>query len=122
LRAIAKSWEGGGIESEVSNQDWWSVRQGKRQETKAMDAKWQGKGFTLPLLVIYRSRGATLPGTPRAAPIKCRQRHPPLTGGPYRAETDMHTCVRDHHGVTTEGPRRPVTSTPTSPLRPRSAT
>jgi hypothetical protein len=34
-----------------------------------------------------------------------------LTGGPDRAETAAYTHVRDYD-ATTEGPRRPVTSTP----------
>jgi hypothetical protein len=65
-----------------------------------------------PLLVIYRSRGATPPGTPRAAPIKCRQRHSPLTSEPHHAETTVHTRVRNHYGAANEGPRCPVTSVP----------
>jgi hypothetical protein len=77
-----------------------------------MDAKWRGKGLTLPLPVIYRSRGSTLPGPPRAAPIKCRQRHQPLTNGPHRAETAVHTHVHDHYSAVTEGLRRPITSPP----------
>jgi hypothetical protein len=43
------------IESEVSK-----AEIGRAQETKVVDAKWRGKGFTLPLPAIYRSRGATL--------------------------------------------------------------
>jgi hypothetical protein len=35
-----------------------------------------------------------------------------LTSGPSHAETATRTCVRDHYGAVTEGPRRPVTSTP----------
>jgi hypothetical protein len=77
-----------------------------------VDAKWRGKGFTLSLPTIYRSMGATLLRTPRAAPIKCRQRRQPLTGGPYRAEMATYTCVRDHYSAATEGPRRHVTFAP----------
>jgi hypothetical protein len=64
-----------------------------------MDVKWRGKGLSLPLPAIYKSRGATPPGTPRAAPIKCRKRHQLLTSEPHRAETDVHTHVRDHYGA-----------------------
>jgi hypothetical protein len=71
---------------------------------KASYAKWRGKGFTLPLPAIYRSREATLPGTPRAAHIKCRQHCPPLTGGPHHAETTAYVRVRDHYGMAIEGP------------------
>jgi hypothetical protein len=58
-----------------------------RQEAKAAEAKWLGKGSTLPPLAIYRSRGATLPRTPCAARISYRQRRLPLTNGPHRAKT-----------------------------------
>jgi hypothetical protein len=46
----------------------------------------------------------------RATRINCRQHRPPLTGGTHRAKTAKHTCVRDHYGTTTEGPRELVTS------------
>jgi hypothetical protein len=88
------------------------VRSGRRQETEAAEAKWRGKGFTLPFLVIYRSRGATLPETPCAARINCRQRHPSLTSGTHHAEMAGCVRVRDHCGAATEGPRRPITSAP----------
>jgi hypothetical protein len=64
--------------------------------------------------VIYRSKGAKPPGTPRAAHIKCRQRRPSLTGRPHHAETAVCTRVCDHYGAATEGPRCPVTPAPTS--------
>jgi hypothetical protein len=69
-------------ERSEQDQEWWSAQPGRRQAARAMDTKWRGKGFTLQLLVIYRSRGAMPLGTPRAAAIKCRQRHQPLTSGP----------------------------------------
>jgi uncharacterized membrane protein len=39
----------------------------EKQGTKAADAKWQGKGFTPPSLVIYRFGGTTLPTRARRA-------------------------------------------------------
>jgi hypothetical protein len=56
-------------ERSEQDQEWWSARPERRQAVRAMDAKWRGKGLTLPLHVIYRPRGATLPGTPSVAPI-----------------------------------------------------
>jgi hypothetical protein len=53
-----------------------------------------------------------LPQTTRATHINYRRRCLPLTDGPHRAKTTGCTHVRDHYGATTEGPRRPVTSTP----------
>jgi hypothetical protein len=40
-------------------------------------------------------------------------------GGPHHAEMARCARVRDHYDATTEGPRRPVTSTPRRPLRAR---
>jgi hypothetical protein len=102
-------------ERSEQDQDWRSAQPRRRKVARAMDAKWRGKGLTLPLPVIYRSRGATPPGTTRVAPIKCRQRHQPLTSRPHRAEMVVHTRVCDHCGAVTEGPRCPVTSAPTWP-------
>jgi hypothetical protein len=51
-----------------------------------------------------------LPRTTRAACTNCRRRRLPLTDGPHRAKTAGGTRVRDHYGMTTEGPRCPVTS------------
>jgi hypothetical protein len=34
------------------------------------------------------------------------------TDGPHRVETARCARVRDHYGTTSEGPRRPVTSSP----------
>jgi hypothetical protein len=96
-------------ERSKQDQEWQSAQPGRRQAARAMEAKWRGKGLTLPLPVIYRSRGATPPETPRAAPIKCRQHHQLLTSGPHRAEMAAHTHMRDHYGVVTEGPRHLVT-------------
>jgi hypothetical protein len=62
-----------------------------------------------------------LPETPRAARSNCRQRYPPLTGGTYHAETARRACMRDHYGAATEGPRRPVTTAPTSSTMPVAA-
>jgi hypothetical protein len=59
-----------------------------------VDAKWQGKGFTLPLPVIYRSSGATLPESQCDAHINCRQRHLSLIGGPHHAETAGYASAR----------------------------
>jgi hypothetical protein len=111
-------WESGKLgrrrnrEPSEQDQEWQSARPGRRQAARAMDAKWRGKGLTLPLPVIYRSSGAMPPETPRVAPIKCRQHHQPLASEPHHAETVVHTRVRDHYGAVTEGSRCPVTSPP----------
>jgi hypothetical protein len=57
-------------------------------------------------------------GTPCATRINYRRHHLLLTDGPHRAETAGCARVRDHYGATTEGPRCPVMSTPTSSTTP----
>jgi hypothetical protein len=57
-------------------------------------------------------------GTSHAAPIKCKQRHQPLTSLPHGTETAVYTGVRNYYGAATEGPRRPITSAPTSRTMP----
>jgi hypothetical protein len=84
----------------------------ERLGTGATDAKWRGKGFTHPSPAIYRSGGAALPRTARAARIYCRRPRLPLTEGPYRAEMVRCAHMHDHYGAGTEGPRRSVMSAP----------
>jgi hypothetical protein len=84
-----------------------------RQETRAADAKWQVRDSHLPLS-IYRSGGPVLPRTACVVRIYCRQHRLPPTGRPHSVETTGCARMRDHYGAATEGPRRPVTSTPTS--------
>jgi hypothetical protein len=69
------------------------------------------RGFPSPSSWIYRSGGATL-SKPRAVHINCRRLHLPLTSGAHCTETAGRTRVRDHHGVATKEPWRPVTSAP----------
>jgi hypothetical protein len=102
-------------------QGWGNALPEGRQEAKAAEAKWRGKGFTLPSLTNYRSGGATLPRTLRVAHINCRQHRLPLTSEPHHAKTAGCACMHDHYGVATEGPWHPITSAPTSPTTPAAA-
>jgi hypothetical protein len=52
--------------------------------------------------------------TARTARINCRRPRLPLTDRAHSAERAGCTCTRDHYGVATDGPRRPVKSAPTT--------
>jgi hypothetical protein len=84
----------------------------ERREAGVADAKWRGKGFTPP--AIYRCRRATLLRTACVTRNNCRRHRLPLTDGPHNATTAGCARTRGYYGAATEGPRRPITSAPTT--------
>jgi hypothetical protein len=72
------------------------------------------KDSPLPLL-RFIDLGSRAPKTVRVARINCRRFRMPLTGGSHRTDTAGCVRMRDHYDATTEGPRCPVMSAPTSP-------